>query len=103
MDPLTMMSGGPTQTAISVTRAAGINPIITLGWPLMIGPPTCGIGGTEGSTIGQTCISVIRAAGSIITALSYYGEATYRHETAAKDAAILKTIRYYRSKTGTVA
>jgi hypothetical protein len=65
-EPFTMMSGGPTQTAMSVTRAAGMNPINTFGWPLMIGPPTCGIGGTKGVTIGQTCMSVIRAASMVL-------------------------------------
>jgi hypothetical protein len=65
-DPITITSGGPTQIAISVTRAAGIPPMITFGehGPL-IGPPTCGIGGKPGVTIGQTCMSVNRAAGGI--------------------------------------
>jgi len=65
-EPITITSGGPTQIAISVTRAAGIPPMITFGeqGPL-IGPPTCGIGGTPGVTIGQTCMSVSRAAGGI--------------------------------------
>jgi hypothetical protein len=30
-DPFTITSGGPTQTAVSVTRAAGMKPIITVG------------------------------------------------------------------------
>jgi hypothetical protein len=60
-EPLTMVSGGPTQVAISVARAAGKPPIMTLGEPLVIGPPTCGFG--PGSTIGQVCMSVKRAAG----------------------------------------
>jgi len=62
IDPKTMASGGPTQTHISFTRAAGMNPIITVGQPKEMGPPTCG---TIPVTIGQTCMSVIRAAGGI--------------------------------------
>jgi hypothetical protein len=65
-DPMTITSGGPTQIAMSVTRAASIPPMITLGehGPL-IGPPTWGIGGKPGVTIGQTCMSVNLAAGGI--------------------------------------
>jgi hypothetical protein len=45
------------------TVAAGIMPIITVGAPGgRIGPPTCGMGGTPGVTMGQTCISPTRAA-----------------------------------------
>jgi hypothetical protein len=63
-DAFTMTSGGPTQRAISVIRAAGIPPISTVtAHGGRIGPPTCGIGGTPGVTIGQTCISLMRAAG----------------------------------------
>ncbi|ABQ29475.1 hypothetical protein Acry_0247 [Acidiphilium cryptum JF-5] len=59
--PTTTESGGPTQTAMSPTRAAGMPPISTVGAPgPMIGPPTWG---TSTSTIGQTCMSVRRAAG----------------------------------------
>jgi hypothetical protein len=58
-----MLSGGPTQTHIEPTVAAGMPPIKTVGPPgEMIGPPTCGMGGTPGVTIGHTCISMIRAA-----------------------------------------
>jgi hypothetical protein len=39
-------------------------PINTVGAPGgMIGPPTCGIGGTAGVIMGQTCMSPTRAAG----------------------------------------
>jgi hypothetical protein len=31
-----------------------------------MGPPTCGIGGTPGVTIGQVCMSVILAAGFMV-------------------------------------
>jgi hypothetical protein len=64
IDPFTIMSGGPTHTAISVTRACGKLPVSTVteqGGSM--GPPTWGIGGTPGVTIGHTCISVARAAG----------------------------------------
>lgn len=64
-EPTAIVSGGPTHVAISPTRAAGMNPIITVGHPTVIGPPTCGIGGVPGVTIGQTCMSEIRAAGGI--------------------------------------
>jgi hypothetical protein len=41
VEPLAMMSGGPTQVAIPVPVAAGRNPIITVGAPGgRIGPPT---------------------------------------------------------------
>jgi hypothetical protein len=64
-DPFTSESGGPTQTALSPSTAAGIFPINTVGAPgPMIGPPTCGIGGTPGCTCMQVCISVILAAGA---------------------------------------
>jgi hypothetical protein len=65
-EPMAMVSGGPTQVHISVDRAAGNPPIKTVGQPGgKIGPPTCGTGGTPGVTIGQTCMSVMRAAGGI--------------------------------------
>lgn len=65
-EPLTMLSGGPVQTHMSPMTAAGILPMSTVGAPgPVIGPPTCGMGGTAGVTIGQTCMSVIRAAGGI--------------------------------------
>src|SRR5580700_9794805 len=67
IDPSTMTSGGPTQIAMSVTRAAGRPPMSTVGAQgPMIGPPTCG---TSTVTIGQTCMSVIRAAGIPIVLL----------------------------------
>src|SRR5688500_12431676 len=72
VEPLTMTSGGPTQRHLSVTRAAGRKPMITLGEHVgRIGPPTCGIGGTPGVTIGQVCMSVKRAAGGIALLLAY--------------------------------
>ena len=62
-EPIAITSGGPTQTSMSVTRACGMPPVITV---IMqggrIGPPTCG---TMPVTIGQTCISETRAAGGI--------------------------------------
>src|SRR5438128_1111685 len=68
VDPMAITSGGPTQTAMSVTRAAGRNPISTIGQQGgRIGPPTCG---TRTVTMGQTCISVIRAAKGILVLLS---------------------------------
>jgi hypothetical protein len=71
-DPFTIVSGGPTQVAMSVTRAAGILPIRTVtAQGGRIGPPTCGIGGTPGVTIGQTCISPTRAAGIPMMRLLY--------------------------------
>jgi len=66
-DPLTMTSGGPTQTQLSPMTAAGIFAINTVGTPgPMTGPPPCGTGGTAGVTIGQACISVSLAAGGIV-------------------------------------
>jgi hypothetical protein len=63
-DPLAIISGGPAHKHISVTRAAGILPINTVGQPPgNIGPPTCG---TTPVTIGQTCISKILAAKAIL-------------------------------------
>jgi hypothetical protein len=63
-EPLTMESGGPTQTALSPTVAAGILPINTVAAPgPTMGPPTCGMGGRPGVVIGQVCISVNLAAG----------------------------------------
>ncbi len=65
-EPMAMASGGPTHKHMSPTTAAGRNPIMTVGThgPL-IGPPTCGIGGSPGVTIGQVCISESRAASGI--------------------------------------
>ena len=69
IDPFTIESGGPTHVHMEPTVAAGKFPINTVGPPgVMMGPPTWGIGGTPGVTIGQTCISVILAAGIIIGA-----------------------------------
>lgn len=65
-DPLTIVSGGPTHVHIPVAVAAGRPPIKTVGTPGgNIGPPTCGIGGVPGVTIGQVCRSEIRAAGGM--------------------------------------
>jgi hypothetical protein len=59
--PNTIESGGPTQTSISPTLAAGSEQIRTVISPGgIMGPPTCGI---TPVTIGQTCISLILAAG----------------------------------------
>jgi hypothetical protein len=67
VDPVAMTSGGPTQTHASPTTAAGNSPINTVGHPGPItGPPTCGIGGRPGVSIGQICISVVRAAGLLM-------------------------------------
>jgi hypothetical protein len=55
-----MVSGGPTQIAMSPITAAGIFPISTVTLVPITGPPTCGTGPV---VIGQTCISVILAAG----------------------------------------
>ena len=63
-DPRMTESGGPTQTHMLPTVAAGIIATSTVGAPgETIGPPTCGMGGNPGVTIGQTCMSVRRAAG----------------------------------------
>src|SRR5205823_10883854 len=70
--PRAITSGGPTHVAMSATRAAGRLPIRTVGQPGgRIGPPTCG---TRTVTIGQTCMSVMRAAGCPIVGSStrYY-------------------------------
>jgi pyruvate/2-oxoglutarate dehydrogenase complex dihydrolipoamide acyltransferase (E2) component len=63
-EPIAIISGGPTHVTMSVMRAAGMDPIITLGaqGPTM-GPPTCG---TRPENMGQTCMSVSRAAGGIV-------------------------------------
>src|SRR5689334_8955060 len=64
IDAFTITSGGPTQTHMSLNRACGMQPVRTFTeHGGRIGPPTCGIGGTPGVTIGQTCISPTRAAG----------------------------------------
>jgi hypothetical protein len=70
-DPLTIESGGPTQTHMSPTTAAGIFAINTVATPgPEIGPPTCGMGGTAGVCIGQVCISVNLAAKGIVSFFS---------------------------------
>jgi hypothetical protein len=72
-DPMTMASGGPTQTQLSPTTAAGILPISTVGAPgPATGPPTWGIGeGKAGVCMGQVCISVNRAAGGIFNSFKF--------------------------------
>lgn len=72
-EPLTIESGGPTQTQESPITAAGILPIITVGAPgPMTGPPTWGMGeGKAGVCIGQVCISVNLAAGGITICFFY--------------------------------
>jgi hypothetical protein len=63
MEPITIMSGGPTQVAMLVTVAAGKKSMSTVGTPGgRIGPPTWG---TTPVTMGHTCMSVILAAGGI--------------------------------------
>jgi len=63
-EPFTITSGGPTQRHCEPNVAAGRPPISTVGPPgVRIGPPTCGMGGIPGVTMGQTCMSEIRAAG----------------------------------------
>jgi hypothetical protein len=64
VDPIMMLSGGPVQIQVSPTTAAGIPPINTVGAPgPIIGPPTWG---TTPVTKGQTCMSVILAAGGMV-------------------------------------
>ena len=59
-----MVSGGPTHVHISPIVAAGMPHINTFGTPgPVIGPPTCGMGGVPGVTIGQAWKSPMRAAG----------------------------------------
>ncbi len=71
VDPMATVSGGPTQTHMSPATEAGMPPIKTVAQPGPVtGPPTCGMGGTPGVTIGQTCISVNRAAIGIRKACS---------------------------------
>jgi hypothetical protein len=66
-EPIAIVSGGPTHVHISVARAAGWPLINTVGQPGgRMGPPTCGIGGTPGVTIGQVCMSPTLAAGGIV-------------------------------------
>src|SRR6186713_1038810 len=61
--PATTTSGGPVQVSLSPTRSAGIPPMSTVGLPGgRAGPPTCG---TTPVTMGQTCMSLTRAAGGI--------------------------------------
>ena len=81
-DPFMMVSGGPAQVSMSPMVAAGKPPIRTVVVPGgRIGPPTWG---TSPVTIGQTCISVIRAAGGIIKILvDVYDRALYDSLTAA--------------------
>jgi hypothetical protein len=67
LEPLMMLSGGPTQVAMSLTRAAGSMPIITVGSQGgRIGPPTCGTGPVA---MGHVCMSETRAAGGILSIL----------------------------------
>lgn len=62
-EPLMMLSGGPTQVHMEPRVAEGMPPMSTVGPPGdVMGPPTWGMGGTPGVTIGQTCMSVTRAA-----------------------------------------
>ena len=71
--PMAIASGGPTQMARSPIHAAGRPPIRIVGAPgPTIGPPTCGIGGTQGVCMGQTCMSVSRAAGCGMMEAEYW-------------------------------
>src|SRR6185437_10435863 len=87
-EPMTMLSGGPTHTAMSPKRAAGKPPISTVGAPgAEIGPPTCGTGPV---VIGQTCMSVRRAAGCMVNPL--------RSDTAQRKLlSMLPTLNVVRS------
>src|SRR3954451_5241183 len=67
-EPSAITSGGPTQTHMSPTLAWGNMPVSTvMAAGGRIGPPTWG---TIPVTIGQTCMSVTRAAGFPIWFLS---------------------------------
>src|SRR3989442_1253724 len=65
--PAAIVSTAGTQTRVSPTRAAGMNPMTTSGLPAETGPPTCGTG--PGFTMGHVCMSEIRAAGGMLSAL----------------------------------
>jgi len=63
-EPVIIVSGGPLHVHMSPNVAAGKPPMSTVTAPGgKTGPPTCGT--PPGLTIGQTCISVIRAANAI--------------------------------------
>jgi hypothetical protein len=67
-EPLMMTSGGPTHTQVLVSVAEGMAQMMTVGAPgETTGPPTWGMGGTPGVCMGQTCMSVMRAAGMLMT------------------------------------
>ncbi len=67
-----ILFGGPTQKVESPITAAGLPPIITDGQPgPIIGPPTCGTGGSPGVAIGQMVISPRQDAGNPIVLLIY--------------------------------
>jgi hypothetical protein len=66
LEPFAMVSGIPTQKHELPIVAAGILPMRTLGAPVVIGPPTCGMGGVPGFCIGHVCMSEILAAGFFI-------------------------------------
>ena len=55
-----MVSGGPTHVQDVPSVAAGSPAIMTVGTPGRIGPPTWG---TSAVTMGQTCMSLVLAAG----------------------------------------
>jgi hypothetical protein len=70
-DPNTITSGGPTHVNMSVTRACGSPPVSTVtAQGGRMGPPTCG---TSTVNIGQTCMSVARAAGNMLSSISRLG------------------------------
>src|SRR6478672_4368670 len=61
VEPMMIVSGGPTHVHMLPRVAAGRPAISTVGTPGgRMGPPTCG---TTPVTIGQVCMSVTRAAG----------------------------------------
>ena len=70
-DPNTITSGGPTHVNMSVMRACGSPPVSTVtAQGGRMGPPTCG---TSTVSIGQTCMSVARAAGNMLGSISRLG------------------------------
>jgi hypothetical protein len=70
-DPNAITSGGPTHVNMSETRACGSPPVSTvIAQGGRMGPPTCG---TSTVSIGQTCMSVARAAGNMLSSISRLG------------------------------
>jgi hypothetical protein len=70
-DPKTITSGGPAHVNMSEMRACGSPPVSTVtAQGGRMGPPTCG---TSTVSIGQTCMSVARAAGNMLGSISRLG------------------------------